>query len=101
MNPHSSIYDQDMHEQDLQGLWGQLGGDDVMKPLIERFYQLIDLSSIKHLFPPDLTETQAKQFAFQSEFWVVLHDTRPGVATLACALVTYHLLFDKRMLRFG
>ena len=49
--------------------WEALGGDAVFTPLLKDFYARIACSSIAHLFPPDLDETQAKQFAFQSEFW--------------------------------
>lgn len=49
--------------------WTSLGGDAVIAPLLDDFYARIETSAIRHLFPPDLTETRAKQFAFQSEFW--------------------------------
>jgi hemoglobin len=49
--------------------WDQLGGDAVLLPLLKDFYARIARSPIAKLFPPDLTETQAKQFAFQSDFW--------------------------------
>lgn len=49
--------------------WEVLGGDAVMGPLLDDFYARIERSPIRHLFPPDLAETRAKQFAFQSEFW--------------------------------
>jgi hemoglobin len=49
--------------------WQALGGDEVMLELLQNFYQRIQASSIAHLFPPDLEETRAKQFAFQSDIW--------------------------------
>jgi hemoglobin len=49
--------------------WDELGGDAVMEPLMTDFYARIAASPIARLFPPDLSETRAKQFAFQSEFW--------------------------------
>jgi hemoglobin len=49
--------------------WDAFGGDAVMSPLIHDFYARVKRSSIASLFPPDFTETEAKQFAFQSEFW--------------------------------
>jgi hemoglobin len=49
--------------------WEAFGGDAVFEPLLHDFYHRISQSPIAHLFPPDLTETEAKQFAFQSEFW--------------------------------
>lgn len=49
--------------------WEDLGGDTVMGPLLDDFYDRIEQSTIRRLFPPDLVETRAKQFAFQSEFW--------------------------------
>lgn len=50
-------------------LYDDFGGDAVMQPLIQAFYQRIDGSAIRLLFPPDLHDTAEKQFAFQSEFW--------------------------------
>lgn len=50
-------------------LWDDLGGDAVMRPLLDDFYRRIADSPIARLFPSDLAETAAKQFAFQSEFW--------------------------------
>src|SRR5688572_11785090 len=49
--------------------WDELGGDAVMRPLLDDFYARIALSPIRALFPPDLADTAAKQLAFQSEFW--------------------------------
>ena len=49
--------------------WEALGGDAVFLPLLKDFYARIRRSPIAHLFPPDLSETEQKQFAFQSEFW--------------------------------
>jgi hemoglobin len=49
--------------------WDALGGDAVMVPLLTDFYARIDLSPIRRLFPPDLTETREKQIAFQRMFW--------------------------------
>ncbi len=49
--------------------WDAFGGDAVFKPLLRDFYKRIQQSAIAHLFPPEITETEAKQFAFQSEFW--------------------------------
>ena len=49
--------------------WDDLGGDAVMGPLLDDFYRRIVTSPIARLFPSDLAETTAKQFAFQSEFW--------------------------------
>ena len=49
--------------------WDSLGGDEVMQPLLEDFYQRVATSNIRALFPPDFTDTVKKQFAFQSEFW--------------------------------
>lgn len=49
--------------------WETLGGDVVFQPLLVDFYARISRSPIAKLFPPDLDETQRKQFAFQSEFW--------------------------------
>lgn len=49
--------------------WDELGGDAVMGPLLDDFYRRIARSPIARLFPPDLDETKAKQFAFQSDFW--------------------------------
>jgi hemoglobin len=49
--------------------WDAFGGDAVFRPLLHDFYARIKRSSIAHLFPPDLIETEEKQFAFQSEFW--------------------------------
>jgi hemoglobin len=49
--------------------WDELGGDEVMGELLTGFYRRIDASPIRRLFPPDLEETRAKQFAFQSLFW--------------------------------
>ena len=49
--------------------WESLGGDAVFLPLLKDFYARISRSPIAKLFPPDLDETQQKQFAFQSEFW--------------------------------
>ena len=37
--------------------------------MLTDFYARIDKSTIRHLFPPDLQETIAKQFAFQSDTW--------------------------------
>jgi hemoglobin len=50
-------------------LWDDLGGDAVMRPLLDDFYRRIAESPIARMFPSDLAETAAKQFAFQSEFW--------------------------------
>jgi hemoglobin len=50
-------------------MWDDLGGDAVMAPLLKDFYARVAESPIARLFPPDLDETFAKQFAFQSEFW--------------------------------
>ena len=49
--------------------WDDIGGDAVMGPLLDDFYRRIGDSPIARLFPSDLGETAAKQFAFQSEFW--------------------------------
>jgi hemoglobin len=49
--------------------WEALGGDAVIQALLDDFYSRIDTSPIRGMFPSDLTETKAKQFAFQSEFW--------------------------------
>ena len=49
--------------------WETLGGDAVFLPLLRDFYARIGRSPLAKLFPPDLDETQQKQFAFQSEFW--------------------------------
>ena len=49
--------------------WEALGGDAVFQPLLTDFYARIARSPIAKLFPPELDETQAKQFSFQSEFW--------------------------------
>lgn len=49
--------------------WEALGGDAVFLPLLKDFYARISRSPIAKLFPPDLSETEQKQFAFQSEFW--------------------------------
>lgn len=58
-----------LSRMDEMSPWDQLGGDAVFLPLLRDFYARIARSAIAHLFPPDLTETQAKQFAFQSDFW--------------------------------
>lgn len=52
-----------------QSPWEALGGDAVFLPLLKDFYARIGRSPIATLFPPDLGETERKQFAFQSEFW--------------------------------
>lgn len=49
--------------------WAAMGGDAVFAPLLDDFYARIATSPIRALFPPDLAETRAKQFAFQSQFW--------------------------------
>ncbi len=49
--------------------WDAFGGDAVFRPLLHDFYARIKCSSIAYLFPPELIETEEKQFAFQSEFW--------------------------------
>ena len=49
--------------------WEAFGGDAVFTPLLHDFYTRIKNSAIAFLFPPDFEETEAKQFAFQSEFW--------------------------------
>lgn len=49
--------------------WDDFGGDAVMAPLLRDFYARVAQSSIARLFPSDLEETFARQFAFQSEFW--------------------------------
>ncbi len=49
--------------------WDDFGGDAVMAPLLRDFYARVAQSPIARLFPSDLEETFARQFAFQSEFW--------------------------------
>ncbi len=50
--------------------WEALGGDAVMDALLRDFYLRIQSSPIRPApLPPELEETQRKQFAFQSEFW--------------------------------
>jgi len=58
-----------MNEMNEMSPWESLGGDAVFAPLLKDFYARISRSPIAKLFPPDLDETQQKQFAFQSEFW--------------------------------
>ena len=54
---------------DEPSYWTAFGGDAVFEPLLQDFYARIGRSAIAALFPPELTETVQKQFAFQSEFW--------------------------------
>ena len=49
--------------------WAAFGGDAVFGPLLKDFYARISRSAIAALFPPEMSETEQKQFAFQSEFW--------------------------------
>ncbi len=58
-----------MSADPLQSRWDEFGGDAVFGPLLADFYARIERSPIRKLFPPDLTETVQRQFAFQSEFW--------------------------------